>query len=171
MDEPKELNWWIKATQNVRAIIKPHIETYNLTHPKKLSGTIHVSVAKLLKLSEKLSATLIPKEDDIIEVFKQLLPEELLESPLEELLEVPLEELLDVPLEAHVEEHVEAHVEEHVEEQVEANVEANVEAPLEAHVDHLEYINKVEKLNKLLTDFFNGETTEIIIRRKRRGCC
>ena len=53
METPKELNWWIKATQHIRATLKPHIEEYNSKHSKKLSGTIHVSVAKSLKSLEK----------------------------------------------------------------------------------------------------------------------
>jgi hypothetical protein len=117
MEEPKELNWWIKATQLVRATLKPHIEEYNSAHTKKLSGTIHVSVAKALKSSNKLSATLGPQEADILKAYKTLLnssePEEVLEASDE------------------------------------------------------------DKLKHLLTRLFDGETTEIVIRRKRvrRGCC
>ena len=118
----KELNWWIKATQLVRATLKPHIEEYNSAHTKKLSGTIHVSVAKALKSSNKLSATLTPETADIVKAYKAILgsvePEEALDN-----------ELLDE--------------------------------------------NKVARLSHLLAKFFDGETTEILIRRKRvrRGCC
>jgi len=115
--EPKELNWWIKATQLVRATLKPYIEAYNAKHSKKLSGTIHVSVAKALKSANQLSSTVSPKEADIIAVYKSLLPEEAQEETFEE----PNDKIL--------------------------------------------------RLSKLLDDFFDGTTTEIIIRRKRRGCC
>ena len=122
MEEPKELNWWIKATQLVRATLKPHIEEYNSANAKKLSGTIHVSVAKALKSSNKLSATLTPETADIVKAYKAIL----------------------------------------------ASVEA--EEPLDN--ESLDEINNA-KLSHLLTQFFDGETTEIIIRRKRprRGCC
>ena len=121
MEVPKELNWWIKATQLVRATLKPYIEDYNTKHSKKLSGTIHVSVAKALKSANQLSSTVSPKEADIIAVYKTLLPEEAQEEAFEEAFEEPNDKIL--------------------------------------------------RLSKLLDDFFDGTTTEIIIRRKRRGCC
>ena len=120
MEEVKELNWWIKATQLVRATLKPHIDTYNSSHTKKLSGTIHVSVAKALKSSNKLSATLTPETADIVKAYKAIL--------------------------------------------------GSVEAEEESEALDT---NKVAKLSHLLTMFFDGETTEILIRRKRprSGCC
>ena len=117
MEEVKELNWWIKATQNIRSTLKPHIEDYNSKNLKKLSGTIHVSVAKTLKTSGLLSATLQPTNEDILKTYNSLLPE-----PLDE---VKIHEPQD---------------------------------------------DKLVRLSKLLEEFFDSETTEIIIRKPRRGC-
>jgi len=117
MEEVKELNWWIKATQNIRNILKPHIEEYNSKNIKKLSGTLHVSVAKALKTSGLLSATLQPTNEDILKTYNSLLPEPQAE---------PLAEPQD---------------------------------------------DKLVRLSKLLEEFFDGETTEIIIRKPRRCWC
>jgi hypothetical protein len=116
MEEVKELNWWIKATQHIRSTLKPHIEEYNSKNTKKLSGTVHVSVAKALKTSGLLSSTLQPNNEDILKTYNSLLPE-------------PQAEPLNEPQD-----------------------------------------DKVVRLSKLLEEFFDGETTEIIIRKPRRGC-
>jgi hypothetical protein len=118
MEEVKEINWWIKATQNIRNTLKPHIEDYNSKNLKKLSGTLHVSVAKVLKSSGLLSATLQPTNEDILKTYNTLLPE-------------PLHEV-------------------------------NEPQPQD---------DKLVRLSKLLEEFFDGETTEIIIRKPRRCWC
>jgi len=52
-DAPKqEPNWWLKATQHVRGILKPHIAEMNASlaeGDKKIPGTAPVAVTKLLK--------------------------------------------------------------------------------------------------------------------------
>jgi len=124
MAEPQEkrpLNWWIKATQVIRTTLKPHIDMYNSKHPVKLSGTLHVSVAKALKSSNLLSPTVTPSLPEILKVYNDLVAESDAELVAEEPMVIPEE-------------------------------------------------SKLEKLSKLLEDFFDGETTEIIIRRRRRGC-
>ena len=123
MSEPQEkkaLNWWIKATQLIRETLKPHIDEYNSKHPVKLSGTIHVSVAKALKMSNKLSATITPQEADIVKAYKVILDS------------VEPEQALDT----------------------------------DSVTD-----DKITRLSTLLTQFFDGETTEIIIRRRRAPYC
>ena len=145
METPKELNWWIKATQHIRATLKPHIEEYNSKHSKKLSGTIHVSVAKSLKSLEKLSSTLSPQTGDIIKVYNQLLPKELVDAPV-----------------IAPKEHIDASAPDIVPKEL-------VDAPKEKNKGNND--DKLLKLSKLLTELFDGETTEIIVRRKsRRGC-
>jgi hypothetical protein len=125
MEESKELNWWIKATQNIRTVINPHIKEYNTKHSKKLSGTIHVSIAKALKSLDKLSSSISPNDTDILNAYNSIVSE--LDSEKEE---------------------------------PKQDKELN------------ESEDKILKLSKLLDDFFDKETTEIIIRRKRqRWCC
>jgi hypothetical protein len=113
MEETKELNWWIKATQNIRNTLKSHIEEYNSKNTKKLSGTLHVSVAKALKSSDLLSSNLQPTTEDILKTYRTLLPEVKEPEPQDD---------------------------------------------------------KLARLSGLLEEFFDGETTEIIIRKPRRGC-
>ena len=52
-DAPKkEPNWWLKATEHVRGILKPHITEMNSSlaeGDKKIPGTAPVAVTKLLK--------------------------------------------------------------------------------------------------------------------------
>ena len=147
METPKELNWWIKATQHIRATLKPHIEEYNSKHSKKLSGTIHVSVAKSLKSLEKLSSTLSPQTGDIIKVYNELLSKELVDAPV-----------------IAPKEHIDASAPDIVPKE-RVNALAPDIVPKEITDD------KLIKLSKLLTELFDGETTEIIINRKsRRGC-
>ena len=73
-DAPKkEVSWWIKATQNVRNVLKPHIAEYNASlgeDGKKMPGTTPVSVAKLLKEDGHISSeNFETTEKLIIEAF------------------------------------------------------------------------------------------------------
>ena len=59
-DAPKqEPNWWLKATQYVRGILKPRITELNSELPeggKKIPGTAPVAVTKILKDDGKISS-------------------------------------------------------------------------------------------------------------------
>jgi len=71
MSQPRELNWWIKSTQVIRTLLNPHIAKYNEKYVKKLSGTVHVTIARLLKDSNLLTPTLSPSESDIMNEFNK----------------------------------------------------------------------------------------------------
>jgi len=73
-DAPKkEPSWWMKATQHVRAVLKPSIEAYNAAlgkDGKKMAGTAPVVIASMLKASGLLSAESPEASDeDIMEAF------------------------------------------------------------------------------------------------------
>jgi hypothetical protein len=93
MAETKPLNWWIKSTQNVHAVLKPHVERYNELNGKKILGTIHVTVAKRLKTSGLLSSITTPSNDVILNEFNKYVSElEVVESE-----HVPVSELIEAP--------------------------------------------------------------------------
>ena len=55
----QEPNWWLKATQHVRAILKPAIEELNSALPeggRKIPGTAPVAVTKILKDANVISS-------------------------------------------------------------------------------------------------------------------
>jgi hypothetical protein len=92
MTEPQEkraLNWWIKATQVIRTTLKPHIDMYNSKHPVKLSGTLHVSVAKVLKSSNLLSPTVTPSLPEILKAYNKIVEESDAELTADEPMVVP----------------------------------------------------------------------------------
>ena len=75
MAETKPLNWWIKSTQNIHSVLKPHVESYNELNGKKILGTVHVTVAKRLKTSGLLSSITTPSNDIIIKEFNNYVSE------------------------------------------------------------------------------------------------
>ena len=90
MAETKPLNWWIKSTQHIHSVLKPHVESYNELNGKKILGTVHVTVAKRLKTSGLLSSITSPSNDIIIKEFNNYVSE--LELPTNE----PTPELIEV---------------------------------------------------------------------------
>ena len=73
--DPRPLNWWIKSTQTVHNVIKPHIENYNELNRKKILGTVHVTIAKRLKTSGLLSSSTSPSSDIIVKEFNKYISE------------------------------------------------------------------------------------------------
>jgi len=73
--EPRPLNWWIKSTQTIHTVIKSHIENYNELNRKKITGTVHVTIAKRLKTSGLLSSSTTPSPDIIIKEFNKYVSE------------------------------------------------------------------------------------------------
>ena len=89
MAETKPLNWWIKSTQNIHSVLKPHVESYNELNQKKILGTVHVTVAKRLKTSGLLSSITTPSNDIIIKEFNNYI------SEIEVVANEPTPELID----------------------------------------------------------------------------
>ena len=142
MAETKPLNWWIKSTQNIHSVLKPHVESYNELNQKKILGTVHVTVAKRLKTSGLLSSITTPSNDIIIKEFNNYI------SELEPTTNDAAEQLVSLSSQP-VDELIEA---------AEQLVSLSAPQPTE---DEL-----VSILHKLLKD----SNKELIIRR-RRSCC
>jgi hypothetical protein len=72
--EPKEATWWVKATGQVRSVLKPVTDAHNAALPegaKKVTGTAALSVASALKKAGLLAEGLMPSDAMILAAFKE----------------------------------------------------------------------------------------------------
>jgi len=80
MAPKKEATWWIKATQHIRGILKPTIDSHNSAlaeGEKKLPGTTPVQVSRILKNGGLLSDSLMPEDAQILAAFATFLKDPL----------------------------------------------------------------------------------------------
>jgi len=76
-DAPKkEATWWIKATVQLREMLKPSIDDHNAslgTGEKKLAGTVPTTVGSMLKAKGLLDKDTMPTLEQVVEAFEAYL--------------------------------------------------------------------------------------------------
>jgi len=76
-DAPKqEATWWIKATVQIREMLKPTINEHNASlgsGEKKLAGTVPTTVASMLKAKNLLDKNTMPTLEQVVEAFEAYL--------------------------------------------------------------------------------------------------
>jgi len=73
-DAPKrETTWWIKATVQLREMLKPYIREHNASlgeDGKKMPGTVPTTVASMLKAKGLLDKDTMPTLEQVVEAFE-----------------------------------------------------------------------------------------------------
>jgi hypothetical protein len=76
-DAPKkEATWWIKATVQIREMLKPTIDEHNsslASGEKKLAGTVPTTVGSMLKAKGQLDKDTMPTLEQVVEAFEAYL--------------------------------------------------------------------------------------------------
>jgi hypothetical protein len=71
----REANWWIKATVNIRSMLKAHIEADNTARAEagesKIAGTAPTTVASMLKDAGQLGKDTEPTEEQVLAMYEQ----------------------------------------------------------------------------------------------------
>jgi hypothetical protein len=71
----REANWWIKATVNIRSMLKAHIEADNAARAEageaKIAGTAPTTIASMLREAGQLGKDREPTEEEVLAMYDQ----------------------------------------------------------------------------------------------------
>jgi hypothetical protein len=71
----REANWWIKATVNIRSMLKAHIEADNAARAEageaKIAGTAPTTIASMLREAGQLGKDTEPTEEEVLAMYEQ----------------------------------------------------------------------------------------------------